>query len=617
MSTLVALQSAGKHLGPRALFENVSLTISSGDRVGMIGPNGAGKSTLLRILAGLDEHFDGVRNLRRGVRVAYLAQEDSFGRDATVQSALLDVLAEQIPDEHERAPRVAALLDQLGFAQPSQPVAELSGGWRKRLAIARALLHEPDLLLLDEPTNHLDLEGIYWLEELLERAPFAFVVVTHDRYLLDRVADRIIEINPVYDGGALSIAGSYTFFLGKRAELLAGQRETQRVLQHKLRREIEWMKEGRKAQRVKDQARIDRAGELEQRVGELTARNASSVSARIEFDATGRRTRKLLDARGIAKALGGRLLFRDVDLRLEPGARVGLLGPNGSGKTTLIKVLSGALPPDEGAIQRAENLQLVVFDQARASVPRELTLHEALAGRADFVVYRGAQQHVVTWAERFGFRRGQLITPVAELSGGEQARILIARLMLLPADVLILDEPTNDLDIDTLDVLEDSIEQFPGAVVLVSHDRYLVDRTCTELLVLQPAARPLSFGSLAAWETWRRTQRAGRSPAATPPGPAAGALTPAASSAAAPPRDEPRPKRLSYKEKLELEQMEARIAAAEEQLRACRAQIELPQVSTNHVELQRWCGALQEAEAQVEALYARWHELEARSAAGG
>jgi ABC transport system ATP-binding/permease protein len=603
MSTLLTCRDLAKTFHARPLFEGLSLSVHEGQRVALIGPNGAGKSTLLRILAGVETPDGGSVQARRGLNVAMVSQTDEFPAGQTCAQVLDAAVVQRVEDPHERETRILVALDRAGFDDPHRPVSELSGGWRKRLSIVRGMLLEPDLLCLDEPTNHLDIDGILWLEAALKAARFAFIIVSHDRYLLDAVAGRVFEISPVHDGGFYSVDGPYRIFLERRETLLAGRTETQRALAGKARREIEWMSGGRKAQTVKAQARVDEAHRLIEKLDDLSARNrARDAAARIDFDATGRKTRALVRLDGVTHALGGNTLFRDVSLMLSPGDRLGLVGANGSGKTTLIKLMLGRLEPDSGTVRRADDLKLAVFDQMREQIPQDQTLLKALCPSADYVIYRGRTIHIGGWAQRFLFRPEQLATPVRDLSGGEQARILLAKMMLQPADVLVLDEPTNDLDIATLDVLEDGLSDFPGAVVLVTHDRYLLDRVCTSIAAIEDGGRVRHFGD---FPTWLASHRAAKRAASSAEAAEARKDSPKAGAAGA--------KRLTYNEKRELDGMEATIHSAEATLKACRAAAEDAGIASDHVELARRFEALKAAQHEVERLYARWAELEKRA----
>src|SRR5262245_26095722 len=382
MTVLLSAQGLTKGFGPRPLFSDLSLELRAGERVGLIGPNGSGKSTLLKVLAGLDEPDAGVRSLRRTARLGYLAQNDVFEPGLTVREVLLGALVTEAIEDHERVTRAAVTLTQVGFTDHDPPADVLSGGWRKRLALARELVRRPDLLLLDEPTNHLDLPGIVWLERLLRAAPFGYVLATHDRAFLRAVADEVIEVSRVYPGGSFRAAGPYDQFAERREEFLDAQARRQESVANQVRRETEWLGRKAAARTRKAGFRIEEAGRLREELEELKYRNAAAGTAGIDFVATGRQSRKLLTAVGIAKSLGGRALFAGLDLALSPGTRLGLLGPNGSGKSTLLHVLAGEVAADLGTITRAEGLQVVMFEQGRATLDPGATLRKALCPAA-------------------------------------------------------------------------------------------------------------------------------------------------------------------------------------------------------------------------------------------
>ncbi len=595
MAVLLSCQSLTKAYGARPLFHDISLGVGENERMGLIGPNGAGKSTLLRIFAGDEKPDSGTVSPRRGLRTAYIAQEDLFPAAATVESVLTDALAGEALDETEREVRIEVALGRVGFTQRDQAVETLSGGWKKRLSLARALVREAELLLIDEPTNHLDLEGVLWLEGLLREASFAFILISHDRVFLENVTTRIVELHPQYAEGFLSVNGTYSTFLMQREEYLNAQANRQSALATQVKREIEWLQRGAQARSTKAQGRINQAGQMIDELAELKFRNNQTRTAGIDFSASGRQTRELLVGKDLAKSLGDKTLFQRLNLTLAPGTRLGLIGPNGSGKTTLIKLLTGEMNPDAGTVKRADGLRVLLFDQNRAHLDKSLTLRDALSPNSDTVTYRGNPMHVSGWAKRFLFKTEQLPTPIRTLSGGEQARILIAQLMLQPADVLILDEPTNDLDIPTLEVLEDSLLSFPGALVLVTHDRYLLESVSTDLLALDGLGGARHFASLDQWQA-----------AQTPP------PTAAPIAASRPKAPAPAPNRLSTAERRELGQIEGKIEAAEEEVAALERQLEDPAVASDAAKLHEVWDALPVAREKAAALYARWEELEGR-----
>jgi ATP-binding cassette subfamily F protein uup len=597
MALLESCTGLTKSFGSRLLFENLALGISEGERLGLIGRNGAGKSTLLRILAGQIEPDSGSISMRRNTRTGYVPQDVEVPAGHTVQEIVAGAITDQHLDDLERDALVNQTLGRAGFTDGSIRTETLSGGWKRRLAIARELVRQPDLLFLDEPTNHLDFEGIAWLERLLSGAAFASVVVSHDRYFLDNVVNDMAEIDHAWPDGIFRVEGSYSRFLEKKEEFLLAQANHQESLANRVRREVEWLRRGAKARTRKSQARIDDANRLMRELSDLESR-AQKGPAQIDFTATDRRTKRLLTADKVTKSLGGRTLFNDLSFTLSPGARLGLLGLNGTGKTTLLRIMNGEIAPDSGAIERAPALRTVYFDQTREQLDATQTLRQGLGAHGDHVIFQGQPIHVAGWAKRFLFDSGQLDRPISSLSGGEQARVLIARLMLQPADLLLLDEPTNDLDIPTLEVLEDSLTEFPGALVLVTHDRYLLDRVSTAVLGLDGQGAAQLYADYWQWEQAKLEA------------PKAAAVK--KESAAPPPPSAPAKKKLSYMEAREWEQMEPRILEAEQEREAIQAEMHSPDVVSDGPRLQSCYERLQAADAAIHALYDRWAELEAK-----
>lgn len=607
---LLTARNLSKSYGPRLLFAGISLGLDDVDHVALIGANGSGKSTLLKIFAGVEHSDLGEIESRRNLRVGYVPQEDAFDPAQSCVDIVATMTDDHL-DDHERHVRASILLDRAGFVDPYALAGTLSGGWRKRLAIVRQLAREPELLLLDEPTNHLDIEGIEWLEELLAAAPFGTLTVSHDRRFLEAIATRVIELSRSYPDGYLGHRGTYSEFVEKREEFMAAQQGRERSLASGVRREIEWLRRGAKARTTKAKGRIERAGDMMSDLADLRTRNTEAGSVKVQFNASDRKTRKLVQLKNVSKTMGDRELFRDLNLVLAPGQKLGLLGPNGSGKSTLIKLLTGALTPDTGEIIRADALKVVVFDQHRQQLDPDQMLRRALSPTGDTVTFQGSSMHVTGWARQFLFRNEQLDMPVRELSGGEQARVQIARMMLLSADVLILDEPTNDLDIPTLDVLETSLESFPGALVLVTHDRYLLDRISTDILALNGSGSSDFYADLYQWENARaaarEAQAAANKPKATQKNPDASATAPA------------KKKKMTWNEQRELEGIEAAIHAAEAKVVELEKQVANPAIAADHVKLRDAYAVLGAAQAEVARLYDRWAELEAKAVeiAGG
>jgi ATP-binding cassette subfamily F protein uup len=587
-------QGISKQFGADPLLRNVAFTVEERARIGLIGPNGSGKSTLLGILAGEIEPDSGEVSTRKRARLSYVAQQSEFSPGTTVRAVLEAALQRIAAPAGEWEGRIAETLGRTGFEDFAADASKLSGGWRKRLAIAEALVQQPEVLLLDEPTNHLDLSGIEWLEGLLNTSPFACVVVSHDRYFLENVSTETVELNRAYPDGLLRVNGNYSAFLIKKEAFLEAQAKRQDALSNRVRTEIDWLRRGPKARTTKSKARIDRAHELIGELAEVSGRNRTATAS-IEFSATDRQTKRLVELENLEYGFAGRSLFSGLNFVLTAGQRIGLVGPNGSGKTTLLRLLRGEIEPVSGEVKRATSLRTVYFDQNRI-LPADVTLRRALAPDSDSVVYQDRVIHVASWASRFLFSGDQLNQPVGRLSGGERARVLIAKLMLEPADLLLLDEPTNDLDIPTLEILEESLIEFRGVLVLVTHDRYMLDRVCTNVLGLDGRGSAESFADYSQWEAWQRES--------APEAKAAPATDKRSAS---------QKKKLSYLEAREYAAIEDRVTAAEDLVARERSVVEDPAVATDAARLQAALLALEQAQSTLDDLYSRWAELEAKS----
>ncbi len=584
----ITTHSISKSFGARPLFTDLSISFSSSEKTGLIGPNGSGKSTLLKILAEIELPDEGEVARQRGARLIYLPQQDEFASGQTVGDILLKELSTGL-EEWERAKQLDEIRALVEFNDLDAPVDRLSGGWRKRLVIGRALLHNPDVLLLDEPTNHLDLEGILWLEELLKSAPFAFVLVSHDRYFLENVTNRIVELDKRYVNGYLKVVGNYSAFIERREKYIATQQKREMTLSNTVRREIEWLRRGPKARTSKARARIDIAFDKIDDLSDIKYRNTLKRSAPINFEATERKTKILLAVRKLEKSRSGRLLFKNLELTLTPGRTIGIAGRNGSGKTTLIDILGGSLEPDKGYIKRAEGVNIVKFDQQRYLPDQTISLQQALVTSGDSVIYRGKTIHIIAWATRFLFTPEQLELPVGQLSGGEKARVLLANLMLRPAEVLLLDEPTNDLDIPTLEVLEENLREFPGAIALISHDRYLIDRLCDELIYLDNAGEVKYFAD---YSQLYRHQLTGK---------------PDITEAQA--EQTPKPARVRRELQKALNRLETQIQRTEDRQVELDQALNDPRHASDAAKLEELLASRKELDTRLDELYLEWEEL--------
>jgi ATP-binding cassette subfamily F protein uup len=637
--TLLRAFDISLSFGSRTLFHNVELVIEAGERVGLVGVNGSGKSTLMKVLAGQMKPDTGSLQIQRGARITFLPQEPEFPEGATVKSELevaqaplrealaahealahvmtgtdeemkrLTQLAETV--EHlggwDTGHEAKKLLDRLGVTEWDHPLSQLSGGQRKRVAIAKALLAHPDLLMLDEPTNHLDAETVEWLEEELDERDGALLLVTHDRYFLDGLVDRMVEVEaPISEqqpGGLVSYPGNYQAWLEQKLAL----QQTQASQAHKrdrwIAQEIAWMRRGPQARRTKTKHRMERAAKL------LTDRGfVRPKVADLQIAKAPRLSQIVIEAKKISKSYGDRQIFKDVSFILQPGERVCLMGKNGAGKTTLIKTLLEELKPDSGTVITGARTKVAWFDQHRESLDPTLTVYDSALGPegSDWITLGDSKIRLSEYLDDLLFPVPMQRQKVSALSGGERNRLLLAKLFLEGANVLVLDEPTNDLDLVTLTVLERLLVQFSGSVLLVTHDRAFLDKVATSLLVFEGEGRVTRYEGN--YDTWRRlsTQnakaQAKANKAAPQDTPKKHAATPAA-----PPKPQVK---LSYKDQRELDGMEAAIELAE----AKKAEIELklhsPEVYANGAQSAKYAFELDSAIAEVTRLYHRWDELQ-------
>lgn len=612
MGILISAHRLEKHFATRMLFRGLTFAIEDGDRIGLIGPNGAGKSTLMRMMAGQSSIDDGELSVNRGTRISLLEQSPTFRDDVTVREALLE--ATDDPFDYDSMMIVDEVLSKFDLNRDDvgadSLVSSLSGGWKKRVALAREIVRKPDLLLLDEPTNHLDVDGIRWLEEYLANARFATVTITHDRLFLQRVANRIFDLDPRYPEGLLVVKGEYVDYLTTRDELIRSQERREVVLKNTLRRETEWLRRGAKARTTKQTARITRAGDLKGEVGDLEERNAKK-RLQIDFQEAQRNPHKLIAAEELMKMVptpegdDERLLFKDFSFIVTPKTRLGLLGPNGCGKSTLIKCLLGLEEPTSGTVKRAERIEIAYFEQHRDTIDMKKTVLRNICDEGDYVDFRGQFVFARSYLDRFLFRTEQHDMPVEKLSGGEQARLRIAQMMLTPANVLVLDEPTNDLDLATLAILEETLADFPGAVILVTHDRYFLDQVSNRILAFETdlanVPELLEFASFSQWEDWRDIRDDERKALTKKGG--------KGKQGAAPPAASAPKKKLTFKDKHDLDNMEANIAKAEKTLADLQGEVAKPENLANSSKLTELYASISEAQGHVDALYARWTEL--------
>ena len=587
MAVLISAHELRHSFSHRALFDGLTFSINSGEKIALIGKNGAGKSTLLKILADQMDPDSGTVSRSRGLKIGYRPQAPTFQKGVKVRDA---IYASSDPDDWSVAGAAEEAMSRLGLKSKDvnyeeRFVTELSGGWQKKVALAHELAKGPDVLFLDEPTNHLDVESVLWLEEWIRGTPLCVVIISHDRAFLRNTARRVLEVDKGNPDGILSIDGGYDDFLVVKEQYIEDMLSREASLKNTLRREDEWLKRGAKARTTKQKARIDRAGELKEEVQNLSWKNQTQT-VKLEFDQTDGAPKKMVELEKVSKTYGSRTLFS-----------LGLMVNNGVGKSTLIRLIVGGEEATSGTIFRSDRLEVSYFEQSRETLDPSLTVLRTVCPYGETVEFQGRKLHVRSYLDRFLFSGPQVDQEVSKLSGGEQARLLLARLMLRPANLLILDEPTNDLDLQTLSVLEECLQDFPGAVILVTHDRAFMDEVCNQILAFPEMT---FFADITQWEKWFKDK-----------------LKKGSASSSSNSRDESKgsgvrneKKKLSYKEQLELDKMEATIQEKETKLAALDAESQSPAVLSNSVELTRIATEMAKIQDQIATHYERWGELE-------
>ena len=628
---ILSLEAINKQFAERPLLEQATLGLEAGERVGVVGVNGSGKTTLLRIIAGAEQADSGRISMARNLRVAYLPQNPQLDPSLTVLEQIFqgDTSEMQLLRAYEQAAaalaarpgdgalqaRVAELvghmdasdawgvendarttLSRLGISELGAKIGTLSGGQRKRVAMASTLINPADLIILDEPTNHIDIDTVAWLESFLARTSSALLLVTHDRYFLDRVVTRMLEID---HGRVYSYPANYSRFLELKAERAEQQAADEARRQTILRKELAWLRRGAQARTTKQQARIDR-------IGTMQADQPPPQESALEISVAARRIgKRVIELQQLGKRFAERTLVRDLSLSIGPRDRVGIIGPNGSGKSTLLNMIAGRLQPDSGSIVVGETVHMAYYDQESVGLDESQRVIDYVKEAAELVrTGEGALITAAQMLDRFLFAPAMHYTPIARLSGGERRRLYLLRTLLAAPNVLLLDEPTNDLDIQTLAVLEDYLDEFPGALITVSHDRYFLDRTAERLLVFEGAGAVTEYPGNYSTYAERQEAENARAAAAKP------ALAPAKSTTPPPER----PRKLSFKEARELQELEKTIAQLEAQ--QAQLQAKIGAVTGDYQALQQLTATLDTVSSQLEESFERWSIL-AEIAEGG
>jgi ATP-binding cassette subfamily F protein uup len=602
MATLVSAHLISKSFATKTLFQNISFAIDEGEHIGLIGPNGAGKSTLLSLIAKEQSPDSGKLSFANGLRLGYLKQKPTFPEDETIYMSLMSACddpydSENISIAYELIARFQ--LDQFPDAE-HKLASELSGGWQKKLALARELMKRPTLLLLDEPTNHLDLESILWLEDYMNKEKrIAFLTVTHDRRFLQNTSTAIFDLDSKLPNGILRTNGAYADHIDSKMQLLQGMKRLEEKRRNTMQIEKDWLSRGPQARLTKQKARIDRAHDIIDEVSDLEKQNRHN-KINLDFGKTDSSPKKLIAAENIKKSYGDRVLFQNFNAMVSPGHRYGLIGTNGCGKSTLLKCLIGKEKVDSGIAFLNEDISVCYFEQGKDSLNPDVSVIRTICPEGDYVHLQGLPVFAKSYLSRFYFRSEQHDMPVSRLSGGEQSRLILAKLMLQSSHVLILDEPTNDLDVETLDALSETLQEYRGAIIIVSHDRYFMDQNCNVIWSFGDENGNIQkFADTFQWEEWHLSKKLDKSNSKQ------------ASKMEENVKAIPKVK-LSNKEKFELENMEKTIATEEQKL--AELQKKLAAVSqSDYAKLSETTAQIGQAEGKLEGLFARWNELTQKS----
>ncbi len=595
MATLISAYQLSKSFASKTLFQNISFAIDNSEHIGLIGPNGAGKSTLLSLIAKEQAPDKGQISYANNLTLGYLKQKPELDQDESIYDSLMNVTDDIYDaDNMQLAFELISKMELDRFPEGTdKKVGELSGGWQKKVALARELMKKPNLLLLDEPTNHLDLESIVWLEEFLQKTTeISLLIVTHDRKFLQNTCQVIFDLDPQLPNGILRTNGPYTDHLESKMMLFDGQKRLEEKRRNTMTREKEWLARGPQARLTKQKARIDRAYDIIDEVKGLENKNAKR-DLNLDFGGTSKSPKKLIEATKISKSYSGKVLFKDFNAMIRPRHRYGLIGTNGSGKSTLLKCLIGRIPVDSGTVFVNDDIEISYFEQGKDQLDLTKSVLRVICPEGDYVHFQDQPVYVRSYLSRFYFKSQQMDMPASQLSGGELSRLILAKLMLRQAHVLIMDEPTNDLDVETLEALSDCLSEFKGAVILVSHDRYFMDQNCDVIWSFDALTNTiLTFADTNQWEDWFKQNKKALKNSETK------ALK------AAPQRSG-----LGYKEKLEFEKIESVIADEEAGLKILHREMEQPETQSNYARLAELSKEISAAETKVEKLFARWEEL--------